>query len=58
MTPCISEVTTLPATFAGDLAAYADTGWQAMEVWLTKLETHLETHSSSETKNLLAEKGP
>ena len=56
MKPCISEATTLPATFAEDVAAFADTGWRAMEVWLTKLETHLQTHSAAETKELLASK--
>jgi len=57
MKPCISEVTTLPATFAEDIAAYADAGWHAMEVWLTKLETHLQTHSTEQTKELLATRG-
>lgn len=55
MKPCISEVTTLSATFAEDVAAFAHAGWPAMEVWLTKLETHLQTHSVEETKQLLAE---
>src|SRR3954453_21245561 len=56
MKPCISEVTTLTATFAEDVAAFADAGWKAMEVWLTKLETHLQSHSAAETKDLLVEK--
>ncbi len=37
MKPCISEATTLSAPFADDVAAYAEAGWPAMEVWLTKL---------------------
>ena len=53
MKPCISQVTTLPATFAEDIAAYADAGWHAVEIWLTKLETHLEQHSASDTRKLL-----
>jgi len=53
MKPCISEATTLPHTFADDVLAYAAAGWQAMEVWLTKLETHLETHSGADTLRLL-----
>jgi 4-hydroxyphenylpyruvate dioxygenase len=57
MKPCISEVTTLPATFAEDVTAYADAGWRAMEVWLTKLETHLQTHSTQQTRELLAARG-
>src|SRR5262249_60398087 len=51
--PCISEATTLPQTFAADVAAYAEAGWDATEVWLTKLETHLETHSGADTLKLL-----
>ena len=56
MKPCISEVTTLPCTFAQDIANYADAGWTAMEVWLTKLETHLETHSAADTRKLLEDR--
>jgi 2-keto-myo-inositol isomerase len=54
MKPCFSEVTTLTATFAEDVAACAGAGWPALEVWLTKLESHLQTHSAGETKELLA----
>jgi sugar phosphate isomerase/epimerase len=57
MKPCLSEATTLPASFAEDVAAYADAGCTAMEVWLTKLETHLETHSSADTKKQLSDRG-
>jgi sugar phosphate isomerase/epimerase len=53
MKPCISEATTLPRTFADDVAAYASAGCPAMEVWLTKLETHLETHPGADTLKLL-----
>lgn len=53
---CISEATTLPSTFAEDVAAYSDAGWDALEVWLTKLETHLETHSLAETRKLLEDR--
>jgi sugar phosphate isomerase/epimerase len=56
MRPCISEATTLPETFAGDVAAYAAAGCGAMEVWLTKLETHLETHSGADTLKLLEDR--
>src|SRR5438309_1287217 len=56
MKPCISEATTLPGTFAEDVAAYSDAGWNAMEVWLTKLETHLERHPLAETRKLLEER--
>jgi sugar phosphate isomerase/epimerase len=57
MIPCISEVTTLPATFADDVRTYAGAGFRAMEVWLTKLETHLEAHSGAATRRLLDDHG-
>jgi len=56
MRPCLSEATTLPAPFAQDVAAYAEGGCTAMEVWLTKLETHLETHSAADTRKLLEDR--
>jgi sugar phosphate isomerase/epimerase len=57
MKPCISEATTLPCSFEQDVVAYADAGCAALEVWLTKLETHLESHSAADTKQLLADRG-
>src|SRR5262249_39798559 len=42
MKPCISEATTLPQSFAEDVHTYADVGCPAVEVWLTKLEDHLQ----------------
>jgi sugar phosphate isomerase/epimerase len=56
MKPCVSEATTLPCSFAEDVAAYAAAGCPAMEVWLTKLETHLETHSAADTRRLIEDK--
>jgi sugar phosphate isomerase/epimerase len=56
MKPCISEATTLSSTFAEDVHGYAAGGCQAMEVWLTKLEAHLEKHSAADTKKLLADR--
>ncbi len=56
MRPCISEATTLANTFAEDVNGYADAGCQAMEVWLTKLETHLEKHSVADTRKLLEDR--
>src|SRR5713101_818600 len=53
---CISEATTLSATFAEDVAAYAEAGCGAMEVWLTKLEKHLESHSAAQTHKLLEDR--
>src|SRR5262245_3230075 len=56
MKPRLSEASTMPASFAEDVAAYADAGCEAMEVWLTKLETHLEKHSAEETHQLLRDR--
>jgi sugar phosphate isomerase/epimerase len=56
MKACISEATTLPGSFAEDVAAYADAGCHALEVWLTKLEAHLETHSAADTRKLLEDR--
>jgi len=57
MKPCISEATTLKASFQEDVEAYASGGCHAMEVWLTKLETHLEKHSAADTRTLLGDRG-
>lgn len=56
MRPCISQATTLPGSFADDVNAYADGGCQAMEVWLTKLEQHLERHSAADTNKLVQDR--
>ena len=46
----------MPRTFAEDVAAYTDAGCDAIEVWLTKLETHLESHPGAETISLLEDR--
>jgi 2-keto-myo-inositol isomerase len=56
MKPCISEATTLSNTFAEDVNGYADAGCHALEVWLTKLESHLEKHSVADTRKLLVDR--
>jgi 4-hydroxyphenylpyruvate dioxygenase len=57
MKPCISQATTMPCSFAEDVAHCADAGCHAMEVWLTKLEDHLAAHSIQDTRKLLTERG-
>jgi len=57
MIPCISQATTLSATFDADLSAYARAGWKHVELWLTKLETYLESHSLADVKGLLDGEG-
>jgi 2-keto-myo-inositol isomerase len=56
MNLCISQATTLSAAFADDVAAFADVGWMAAELWLTKLEKHLETSTIDATRQLLQDK--
>jgi 2-keto-myo-inositol isomerase len=51
--PCISQATTLSTTFEADLSAYERSGFAAVELWLTKLETYLESHSTGEARGLL-----
>src|SRR5690242_1559005 len=57
MRPCVSEATLMPGTFAEDVAHIADAGCSAMEVWLTKLEQHLESSSVADTRQLLSDRG-
>src|SRR5579859_7647818 len=56
MKPCISEATTMAASFAEDVESYAAAGCGAIEVWLTKLENHLAQHSPADTRKLLDDK--
>jgi 2-keto-myo-inositol isomerase len=56
MKPCISEAVTLSSTFAEDVNGYADGGCHALEVWLTKLENHLDKHSVADTHKLLEDR--
>jgi sugar phosphate isomerase/epimerase len=57
MTPCISQATTLPASFAEDAESYHSVGCRAVEVWLTKLEKHLQDVSADDTRKALADRG-
>jgi sugar phosphate isomerase/epimerase len=52
----ISQATTLSAAFLDDLNAFADVGWPAAELWLTKLEKHLETASIDIVRRLLSDR--
>lgn len=45
------------SSFAEDVGNYADAGCTALEVWLPKLEKHLEHHSIAETSELLETRG-
>ncbi len=57
MKPCISQATTLGTAFEDDLAAYAQAGWRAVELWLTKLETFLQSHPAAEVRKRLNDEG-
>src|SRR5688500_2755802 len=57
MRPCVSQACTLPAAFADDVNGYADGGWSAVEVWLTKLEQHLGANDPADTAKWLADRG-
>src|SRR5437660_1087354 len=56
MKPCISQAMTMPCSFADDVANCADAGCSALEVWLTKLEDHLQTTSLTDTRKLLGDR--
>ncbi len=57
MLPCLSQATTLSTPFADDLAGVAAAGGTHVELWLTKLEKHLEANSLADTQTLLADSG-
>jgi sugar phosphate isomerase/epimerase len=57
MEPCINQATTLGTPFEADLPAYSRVGWQAIELWLTKLEEFLRTHSVVEARSMLEGEG-
>ena len=57
MKACISQVCVLSSTFEEDIKSFVEGGCPNMEVWLTKLEKHLETASIADTKALIADHG-
>src|SRR5690606_34917008 len=57
MEPCISQATTLSTRFEDDIPAYSRSGWRAVELWLTKLEAFLASHSIAEARTLLDGEG-
>jgi 2-keto-myo-inositol isomerase len=50
---CLNQSTTLSTSFEEDLPAYAQSGWAAIELWLTKLETFVASHSIAEARQRL-----
>lgn len=57
MPASISQVTTLPTPYEVDLPAFARAGFAVVELWLTKLETFLESHPVAEARAILADNG-
>jgi 2-keto-myo-inositol isomerase len=57
MKPCISQATTLKNPFEADPAVFSRNGWTDVEIWLTKLETFLQSHSPAEALALLESAG-
>ena len=55
MLPALSQVCSLHASFAEDIADYAAGACRVVELWLGKLETYLEKHSDDDVRRLLAE---
>jgi 2-keto-myo-inositol isomerase len=56
MKPCVAQICTLPTPFADDLARAAEAGCAAVEIWLTKLESHLKTATTDETRRLIEDR--
>ena len=57
MQPALSQVCTLNAPFEADLAGFADAaGGGAIEIWLTKLEDHLQRHSLDDVRAQAADR--
>jgi 2-keto-myo-inositol isomerase len=57
MIPAISQVCSLKSPFEKDVADFAAGHCEAIEVWLTKLETFLQSHTLDDVRRLLDEHG-
>ncbi len=57
MLPCLSQVCSLGSSFEDDIDGYADAAGSAIELWLTKLEEYLTTHSPAEVRERAADRG-
>ncbi len=51
----LSQVCSLESAFGQDIADYAAGGWHAIEIWLGKLETFLQTDRVDDVRRLLCE---
>src|SRR6476661_7007191 len=57
MIPTISQVCCLNSRFDRDLEDFAAAGCQSVEVWLTKLETYLQTHTLKDVRYWMEKTG-
>jgi sugar phosphate isomerase/epimerase len=57
MRPCINQLTTKTTPFDQDVEAYARAGFDAVEVFLPKVEAFCETHSYEQARRLLRDHG-
>ena len=57
MKACISQVTTLMNPFESDASSYRSGGWEAVELWLTKVEAYVQAHSPAEALALFESSG-
>jgi len=55
MIPALAQVCSLPSPFEKDIADYSAGKCTAIELWFTKLENYLQSHSSDDVRRLLAE---
>ena len=53
MVPALSQVCTLHAPFEKDVEDFAAGHCEAIEIWLGKLETYLQSHSVDDVRQLL-----
>src|SRR5262245_40141307 len=57
MRPAISQVCSLSSSFEDDIVGYADAAGSAIELWLTKLEDYLESHTPAEVRTRAGNRG-
>ncbi len=57
MIPTLSQVSSLHSSLANDFEQYAAGGCRAVEVWLTKLEEYLRTHTLDDVRRLVEQHG-
>ena len=55
MKPCLAQVCSLNSPFELDIVDYAAGHCHAIEIWLGKLESYLESHSTDDVRRLLAD---